>query len=396
MIKAEPGELFRTVFGNPWPGEAELFFKTDWTPEEKNTVGIYVRGAHKDSYDLSQMYEALCDIDVGLEPSCQSRAAAATLSSMLPEIITLETASYAVTELVRHASIFPGLPVFSILDVARFQLHSIRGSLVRKLDNSLRSPADLAQFTQSREQAMSFYISAVLKDDLEAIERLNEVPAMRELVKDSDIRAICETVDRYPDHFAVESHEFFEKLPVLSNVRNRYCGAAPIAAYYKNLKEVIKQGSLPALEVCFDPALSRRCGPALLADVLGMHVEKRLPGVMKTNELVKACAIKLINAGIDPYPAYLELTHGRFGALDFAGSAPNPREIMDRCLARRKEGEHDLTVFLLMFTPKELAAHERGQELLERLHKYTQDPKLLPFITSLQYVGKAFSTDLGL
>lgn len=397
MIKAEPGAIFREVFGNPWPGEAELFFTSDWTPEDKGVMQVYFRSANNQGKSFLEMYQALCDLDVGLEPSAQKQAAAGFLNSMLPTMARLETPSSVITELVRHADILPGLPVLGIEELAEILSDCRTGCLVRGIDTSLRSHAELAQFTQTHEQAMSFYISAVLRDDIKAIDHLNALPAMRELVSDSDIREICLAVDRYPDVFPAEASAYFEKLPSPVNVMDRYIAAAPISAYIKNLKTAISKGSLQALEDCFDPALSVRCGPALITEILTMyHQENRTQTQKQTNQMVKDCVIKLIQAGLDPYPAYLETVHGRFGAMDFIDSPPNPREIMDHCLAKRKEGEQDMTVFLLIFTPKELAAHERGQELLERLHKYTKDQKLLPFITSLQYVGKVFSTDLGL
>lgn len=398
MIKAEPGELFLEVFGNPWPGETELFFKSDWVPEEKKTVEVYFRAAFNDSNDLGRMYQALCDIDVDLEPSAQRLAAATTINAMLPLIASMERSSYIVTDLLRHPDILPGLPALGILEVAAIHFGDKKGSLVRGIDTSLRSHAELAHFTQTREQAMSFYISAALRDDIKAIDHLNALPAMRELVSDADIRDICVAVDRYPNVFPAEHAEYFEEIPRLVNVRDRYLSAAPISAYVANLKKAIKDGSLQALEDCFDPVLSLRCGPALFADVLSMHVPTKItPAIKQSNEMIMACLAKLVQAGVDPYPAYLETVYGRFGALDFIDTPPNPREIMDHCLATRKEGEeHHMLVFLMMFTPKELAAHDRGQELLERLHKDTQDPKLLPFITSMQYVGKVFSTDLGL
>jgi hypothetical protein len=397
MIKAEPGALFREVFGNPYPGEAELFFQTTWTPEERRIVQVYFRSADNQGKSFLEMYRALCDLDVGLEPSVQSQAAAVFLNAMLPTMAHLETPSSVITELVRHADILPGLPVLGIVEIAEILSDCRTGCLVRGIDTSLRSHAELAQFTQTHEQAMSFYISAVLRDDIKAIDHLNALPAMRELVSDSDIREICVAVDRYPDVFPAEASAYFEKLAQPSNVRDRYVAPVPVSAYLKNLKTAIKNGSLQALDECFEPSLSLRCGPALITEVLNLYeTENRTQTQKQTNQMVKVCVMKLIEAGLDAYPAYLEMVHGRFGALDFIDSPPNRREIMDHCLAKRKEGEQDLTVFLLMFTPKELAAHDRGQELLERLHKYTQDPKLLPFITSLQYVGKVFSTDLGL
>lgn len=400
MIKAEPGALFLEVFGNPWPGEAELFFQVEWTSEEERIVEGYFRSAHNDGKELMQMYQALCDIDVGLEPSIQSQTAASTLNAMLPVIGNLETPSSIITELVRNVATLPGLPVLGIGDVAKL-LYGSRGCLVRGVDTSLRSHTELSQFTQTREQAMSFYISAVLRDDIKAIDHLNALPAMRELVSDSDIREICVAADRYLVVFPAGVSAKFEKLPPLTNVRDRYVAAAPISAYVKNLKTAIGQGSLQAVEACFDPALSLRCGPALITEILHMTVLENVGYTAKqANKMVNVCLTKLIQAGLDPYPAYLETVHGRFGALDFIDTPRNGPEIMDKImdnsLPTRKEGEQDLAVFLMMFKPKELAAHDRGQELLERLHKYTQDPKLLPFITSMQYVGKVFSTDLGL
>jgi hypothetical protein len=397
MSKAEPGALFREVFGNPWPGEAELFFKTDWTSEEKGIVQVYFRSADNQGKSFSDMYQALCDLDVGLEPSVQRRAAANFINAMLPTMAHLETPSSVITELVRHVDILPGLPVLGIVEVAEILSDCRTGCFVRGIDTSLRSHAELEHFTKTHEQAMSFYISAVLRDDIKAIDHLNALPAMRDLVSDSDIRGICASVDRYPDVFPAEASSYFEKLPRIVHVRDRYIAAAPVSVYLKNLKTAIRKGSSQALEDCFDSSLSLRCGPALITEILNMYEqENRTQTQKQTNQMVKACVIKLIEAGVDAYPAYLETVHGRFGALDFIDSPPSRGEIMDHCLAKRKEGEQDPTVFLLMFTPKELAAHERGQELLERLHKYTQDPKLLQFMTSLQYVGKAFSNDLGL
>lgn len=389
------GELYKHVFRNLTPGLQELLFRGGWTDSEWSEFDSVVSGAFYDSESILQIYNALLDADVGVDSGHQNIVAMEFINRAIPNLCNVDSCWSVISQLLENSDVFPGLPVMEIQGIGHAQYDLRCGSLIRDEQNRLLQHSDLLKFTSRREQALSFYMSAVWKDDVEAINHLNKMPEMREHVSIEDIQEIFEKMDRYTHYVPSSFHGYFSKLKTPINVRNKFYEVTPILTYANNVNEAVRSGSIKALNDVFDPALSIRAGYSLISDVVKLcNQEIRARTQLNINTVAAACIVKLIESGVPVYPAYLELKYGRYGVIDLINTPPNRKVIIERCLDEPKSGSPDMTFALMMFTVDELLEHERGQELLERLHSFTNDAKLLKHITSLEYRGKAFSSDL--
>lgn len=389
------GELYEHVFRSLTPELQDLLFRGGWTDSEWAGFDPIVSSAFYNSESILQIYNALLDADIGVDSGHQNFVAMEFINRAIPNLCNVDSCWSVISQLLENVDVFPGLPVMEIQGIGRAQYDIRCGSLIRDEQNRLLQHSDLLKFTSCREQALSFYMSAVWKDDVEAINHLNKMPEMREHVRIEDIQEIFEKIDRYTHYVPSSFHGYFSKLKTPINVRNKFCEVTPILTYANNVDEAVRSGSMKSLDDVFDPALSIRAGYSLISDVAKLcNLDSRARAQLNINKVAASCVVKLIESGVPIYPAYLELRYGRYGVIDLIDTPPNRKEIIDRYLDEPKPGSPDMTFVLLMFTVDELLEHERGQDLLERLHGYTNDAKLLKHITSLEYRGKAFSSDL--
>lgn len=335
--------------------------------------------------DLVSFYRAL--LEYYKEFDDEKYFAKFVINSVFVDICQIEGVSKLLNEITQNPEELSGIPELWVPDIARLAREG--RNLVRQRKGSLVPDSALRAFIPV---APTFYISAILNDDLEAIDHLNTLSEMRSKFSSEDIRKECNRVRDWSNKYPEFTHRYFLSLKI-NKVYDRFRKETPLTDYFNKIANVIKEEK--GLDKGFDAALSLRFGPSMINSILEKYSKLAGDGQLKVRDMFLA---KHILAGVDAYPAYLESRFGRVKAMDFIDDPRESQDIIDWCLGTRTREERgqDHSFFLTMLAPEELLKHERGQECLQRVHELTRDPKLLQLITSLQYRGKAFGEDLSL
>jgi hypothetical protein len=309
------------------------------------------------------------------------------INTVFVDLCVVEGVSKLLNEITEHPEELAGIPELWVPDIARLAREG--RNLVRQRRGSLVPDSALRAFVPV---APTFYISAILNDDLEAIDHLNTIPEMRAKFSADDIRKECNRVRDFSNKFSEFTHTYFLSLKI-NKVYDRFRKELPLTDYFNKISNAIKEEK--GLDEHFDASLSLRFGPSMISSILEKHSKLAGDGQLKVRDMFLA---KHIKAGVDAYSAYLESRFGRVKAMDFIDDPRDSQDIIDWCLGSRTREERgqDHSFFLAMLTPEELLKHERGQDCLRRVHELTRDVNVLKLITSLQYRGKAFGEDLSL
>lgn len=335
--------------------------------------------------DLAPFYRALVEYFKEFEDNKQ--LAKFVINSVFVDICEVEGVSKVLNEITQNPEELSGIPELWVPDIARLAREG--RNLVRQRKGSLMQESALRAFIPV---APTFYISAILNDDLEAIDHLNTIPEMRSKFSSDDIRKECNRVRDFSNKYSEFTHRYFLSLKI-NKVYDRFRKETPLTNYFNKIANVIKEEK--GLDNGFDAVLSLRFGPTMINSILEKYSKLAGDGQLKVRDMFLA---KHILAGVDAYPAYLESRYGRVKAMDFIDDPRESQDIIDWCLGTRTREERgqDHSFFLTMLAPDELLKHERGQECLQRVHELTRDVNVLKLITSLQYRGKTFGEDLSL
>lgn len=335
--------------------------------------------------DLTSFYRAL--IEYYKEFREPEHIAKFIINGVFVDLCEVEGLSKLLNEVIQNPEELSGIPEFWVPDIARLAREG--RNLVRQRKGSLMQDSALRAFISV---APTFYMSAILNNDVEAIDHLNTIPEMRSKFSSEDIRKECNRVRDFSNKYPECTHRYFLGLKI-NKVCDRFRKETPLTDYFNKISNVIKEEK--GLDNSFDAALSLRFGPFMISSILEKHSKIAGDGQLKVRDMFLA---KHILAGVDAYPAYLESRYGRVKAMDFIDDPRDNQDIIDWCLGSRTREERgqDHSFFLAMLAPEVLLKHERGQECLQRVHELTRDVNLLKLITSLQYRGKAFGEDLSL
>lgn len=282
-----------------------------------------------------------------------------------------------------------GFPAFNEVETAVMVKRGI--SLVRRADGSLRPHDELACFAGKSGQAFSFIQSALLHDDLEALEHLESTPGMARRIDHDDIVEFVDSIVHAKREFAEKGEEHFEGLPPIPRVTARFYTQRVMRDYWLAITGAISKGSMETLEASFDPELSVRGGSELVLDLMN----DQTIALPMQHSVANAYVVKHVAAGADMVDAYHVMALGRVYAKDFAG-APAPLDaVVSRALSGDSVVRGNFQWFLLMYTTEQILEHHRAQDCLKLLYSMTGDLKYMACIESLEYRGQAFLKELG-
>lgn len=386
-----PTPSFKDVFGNLSESSANFLWWGGMTfPYVDSPKYKVLEQAILAGYSLHTIYRLLNELPSAgeyddMKPQHRGAlnivVAHAPLSQRLLDGIVKDWSDYP-NDLCR--GVYPFIPDSWTIGMAKRGL-----SLVRDADCSLHPIEWFEKIVESKDQAASFFLSALCTDDLEAVDHLRKSALLRSFYTERNCSDAVDGILKYDGAVPENKSSYFEGQRPFPRVIARYHHPRVMRDYWENIAIAIADESLSQMIKAFDPNLSRRLG----SDAF-LEIEKdKLTGDKLL--VAQAFLVKHIKAGADCKLACLTLLHGRIAAMDFMDEPLSIDEVIDESMS--KERRYALfPIFLLLFPIEELVAHPRSKECLAVLHSITRDPSYLPLIDDLQYQSAAFAEDLGL
>lgn len=385
--------LFQKIFGH-LPNLEQSILAHPFYRDGASRTGklLHVCQALECGYSPYEIFKALSSTSVGAEDQHRATVFLAIAHANIGPVgfdqVFQDWLDYSEDLLgkVGSAKLFPA---FNEVETAVMVKRGI--SLVHRADGSLRPHDELQRFAGKGGQAFSFIQSALLHDDLEALEHLESTPGMAKRIDHDDIVEFVDSIVHAKREFAEKGEEHFEGLPPIPSVTARLYTQRAMRDYWLAITGAISKGSMEALEASFDPVLSVRGGSDLVLDLLNDETIT-LPA---QRSVATAYVAKHVAAGADMVDAYHVMTLGRVYAKDFSG-APVPLDVVvSRSLSQDSGVRRNFQWFLLMYTPEQILEHHSGQDCLKVLYRMTGDLKYMACIESLEFRGQEFLKELG-
>lgn len=300
------------------------------------------------------------------------------------DICEMEGLAPLLSKISENKEILRGVPDLSLKDIARM---SVNGhSLVRSRSGRINSDKMLDSVSINCDVAKTFFTSAALTGDLEAIEHLNLKSSFRSQFNSRDMEFLCKTIVDFSNSSQMLYNRVARNFDV-SGVLKSYSKKRAFSDYMDSIINYVCKPECSAN--IFDLELSKKSGPTLISSLLDVFDQTiKYDEVTRRNKILSQHILNTDGS----HMAFLEARYGRVGALDYVDDPINKLEVIDYCL----DQENRLDFFLCMFSIDELLQHDKGQDCLRRVFEMTRDPKVLEKIDSLEFKGQAFHDDLGL
>ena len=385
--------LFQKIFGH-LPNLEQSILAHPFYRDGASRTGklLHVCQALECGYSPYEIFKALSSTSVGAEDQHRATVFLAIAHANIGPVgfdqVFQDWLDYS-EDLLGKVGSAKRFPAFNEVETAVMVKRGI--SLVHRADGSLRPHDELQRFAGKGGQAFSFIQSALLHDDLEALEHLESTPGMAKRIDHDDIVEFVDSIVHAKREFAEKGEEHFEGLPPIPSVTARFYTQRAMRDYWLAITGAISKGSMEALEASFDPVLSVRGGSDLVLDLLNDETIT-LPA---QRSVATAYVAKHVAAGADMVDAYHVMTLGRVYAKDFSG-APVPLDVVvSRSLSQDSGVRRNFQWFLLMYTPEQILEHHSGQDCLKVLYRMTGDLKYMACIESLEFRGQEFLKELG-
>ena len=255
-------------------------------------------------------------------------------------------------------------------------------NLLRKRTGEIK-PDILNMYTLARDPASTLFQSAILHDDIDAIEDLYaKYPGFLKKYPSNLIRSFIAELDA----LAEEGVE----IPLIPKVRDRYGRRMATKEYFETVRAALEADDEVLLDQVFDPVMTKRCGLQIMEALLGKVSER-----MNISSIALKFLCRQVGDGLDLYPLFLKLSYDAFVAIDMAGEEIDPFLVIDKCLTYIRVGRSDYAVFLLMLTIEQIKVHPSAEECFRQLYELTGDIRFIAEVESLSYRGQIFMKELG-
>ena len=353
---------------------------------------LHVCQAFEAGYSPFEIFTALCSKSVGGEHNHRATVFLAIAHAHIGQLefdqVFRDWLDHS-KDLLGNVGSSKRFPAFNEAETAVMVKRGI--SLVRRADGTLRPHEELEGFAGKGGQAFSFIQSALLHDDLEALEHLELTPGMAKRIDHDDIVEFVDSIVHAKREFADKGEEHFEGLPAIPRVMERFYTHRLMRDYWLAITGAISKGSMDALEASFDDKLSIRGGSDLVLDLINDQTIT-LP---TQRSVATAYVAKHVAAGADMVDAYHVMVLGRVYAKDFAGTPVPLDAVVSRALSQDSVVRGQSQWFLFMYTTEQILEHHSGQDCLKVLYRMTGDLKYMACIESLEFRGQEFLKELG-
>ena len=255
-------------------------------------------------------------------------------------------------------------------------------NLLRKRTGEIK-PDILNMYTLARDPASTLFQSAILHDDIDAIEDLYaKYPGFLKKYPSNLIRSFIAELDA----LAEEGVE----IPLIPKVRDRYGRRMATKEYFETVRAALEADDEVLLDQVFDPVMTKRCGLQIMEALLGKVSER-----MNISSIALKFLCRQVGDGLDLYPLFLKLSYDAFVAIDMAGEEIDPILVIDKCLTYVRVGRSDYAIFLLMLSIEQIKVHPSAEECFRQLYELTGDIRFIAEVESLSYRGQVFMKELG-
>lgn len=255
-------------------------------------------------------------------------------------------------------------------------------NLLRRRTGEIKSE-NFNLYALARAPASTLFQSAILHDDIDAIEDLYaKYPGFPKKYPSNLIRSFIAELDA----LAEEGVE----IPLIPRVRDRYDRHLATKEYFERIRLALEDDDEVLLDQLYDPVMTKRCGLQIMEALLGRVSER-----MSISKVALKFLCRQVGEGLDLYPLFLKLSYDAFVAIDRAGEEIDPFLVIDKCLTYIRVGRSDYAIFLLMLTIEQIRVHPSAEECFRQLYELTGDIRFIAEVESLSYRGQIFMKELG-